>query len=287
VTTPNIALREAEPRDIFGLGRICYEAFRSIAEAHGFAPDFPNPELATQVVGFLVEHPRFYGVVAEVEGRVVGSSFLDERGTISSVGPITIDPAAQNAGAGRALMEAMLDRSRGRFAGTRLLQVAYHNRSLSLYAKLGFEIREPCVTMQGVALGEELPGYTVRAATEGDLNACNAVCFVVHGHDRSGELADAIAHGQATVVEHGGRITGYSTGVAFFGHSVGESNAEIKALIGAAPLFGGPGFLVPSRNGHLYRWCMSRGLRVVHVMTLMTVGLYNEPAGAYLPSVGY
>jgi hypothetical protein len=169
-------------------------------------------------------------------------------------------------------MEAMLDRSRGRFAGTRLLQVAYHNRSLSLYAKLGFE---------------QLPGYTVRAATEADLDACNAVCFGVHGHDRSGELADAIAHGQATVVEHGGRITGYSTGVAFFGHSVGESNAEIKALIGAAPLFGGPGFLVPSRNGHLYRWCMSRGLRVVHVMTLMTVGLYNEPAGAYLPSVGY
>jgi GNAT superfamily N-acetyltransferase len=287
VTTPNIELREAEPRDISGLGRICYEAFRSIAEAHGFAPDFPNPELATQVVGFLVEHPRFYGVVAEVEGRVVGSSFLDERGTISSVGPITIDPAAQNAGAGRALMEAMLDRSRGRFAGTRLLQVAYHNRSLSLYAKLGFEIREPCVTMQGGVLGEELRGYTVRAATEADLDACNAVCFRVHGHDRSGELADAIAHGQATVVEHGGGITGYSTGVAFFGHSVGESNAEAKALIGASPVFGGPGFLVPSRNGDLYRWCMSRGLRVVHVMTLMTVGLYNEPAGAYLPSVGY
>jgi hypothetical protein len=32
---------------------------------------------------------------------------------------------------------------------------------------------------------------------------------------------------------------------------------------------------------------MTRGLRVAHVMTLMTVGLYNEPAGAYLPSVGY
>ena len=29
------------------------------------------------------------------------------------------------------------------------------------------------------------------------------------------------------------------------------------------------------------------GLRLVHQMTLMTIGLYNEPSGAYLPSVLY
>ena len=286
MASDSIVLREAASGDTEELGRICYEAFRAIALAHGFAPDFPDPGLATQVVGFLVEHPGFYGAVAEVDGRVVGSSFLDERSTIASVGPITIDPAAQDAGAGRALMERMLERG-ARFPGTRLLQVAYHNRSLSLYARLGFEVREPCVTMQGPAVGETLPGHEIRAATEADLDACNRLCFRVHGHDRSGELADAVEHGLASVVEREGRITGYSTGVAFFGHSVGESNSELKALIGAASAFGGPGFLVPARNGDLYRWCMSRGLRVVHVMNLMTVGLYNEPVGAYLPSVGY
>jgi hypothetical protein len=41
-----------------------------------------------------------------------------------------------------------------------------------------------------------------------------------------------------------------------------------------------------ARNG-LYRWCLAHGLRVVQVMTLMTLGLYNEPAGAYLPSILY
>jgi hypothetical protein len=29
------------------------------------------------------------------------------------------------------------------------------------------------------------------------------------------------------------------------------------------------------------------GLRLVYPMTLMTMGLYNEPRGAYLPSVLY
>ena len=32
---------------------------------------------------------------------------------------------------------------------------------------------------------------------------------------------------------------------------------------------------------------LDNGLRLVHQMNLMTIGLYNEPAGAYLPSVLY
>ena len=127
----------------------------------------------------------------------------------------------------------------------------------------------------------------MRPASERDLEACNRVCMRVHGHDRAGEVRDAIREGTARVVERGGRITGYTTGIAFFAHSVGETNEDLQALIAAAEEFGGPGFLVPARNGELYRFCLARGLRVVYVMTLMTRGLYNDPAGAYLPSVLY
>jgi hypothetical protein len=141
------------------------------------------------------------------------------------------------------------------------------------------------VTLQGAPIGETVPGHGVRAATPDDLSACDGLCMRVHGHDRSGEVSDAISQGTARVVEHDGRVTGYSTGVSFFGHSVGESNSDLKALIGAAEAFHGPGFLLPSRNGDLFRWSLARGLRVVHVMTLMSVGLYNEPAGAFLPSI--
>ena len=91
----------------------------------------------------------------------------------------------------------------------------------------------------------------------------------------------------ATVVERGGRLTGYATAVAFFGHAVGDTNDDIKALIAAAPVFLGPGFLVPTRNGELMRWCLANGLRLVHQLTLMSVGLYNEPRGAYLPSIAF
>ena len=55
-------------------------------------------------------------------------------------------------------------------------------------------------------------------------------------------------------------------------------------LLGAASEFSGSGFLLPTRNHEVLAWCLGNGLRQ---MTLMTVGLYNEPNGAYLPSILY
>ena len=185
-------------------------------------------------------------------------------------------------------MLAVMERSaQRRFAGIRLVQAAYHNRSLCLYTKLGFDTREALSKMFGPPLNLQFPGYEVRPAAERDLEACNQLCRRVHGHDRDGELRDAIKQGTAKVVEHLARITGYATDIAFFGHAVGETNQDIEALIAAAPEIGGGGFLLPTRNGELFRWCLQNGLRLVHQMTLMTIGLYNEPSGAYLPSVLY
>jgi len=234
----------------------------------------------------MFSHPGFYCVVAESGGRIAGSNCLDERSTIAGIGPITVDPSVQNAGIGRRLMEAVLDRARERnFAGVRLLQAAFHVRSLTLYAKLGFAVREVCAVMQGSPIRTPIEGYSVRPASISDVEHCNRACTRVHGHDRGRELADAIGQGSAVVVERGGRITGYSTAVAFFGHAVAESDLDLQAIIAAADSFGGPGIIVPVRNAALFRWCLDHGLRVVEPMTLMTIGLYNEPAGAYLPSI--
>ncbi len=171
------------------------------------------------------------------------------------------------------------------FPGLRLVQAAFHNRSLSLYTKLGFDTREPLSVMQGPALRRKPDGFDVRPARPGDLDACNHVCQRIRGHERSGELTDAIQQGTAIVVERTGRITGYASAIGFFGHAVGETNLDLEALIASSEAFLGPGILVPTRNATLFRWCLENGLRVVEPMTLMTVGLYNEPAGAYLPSI--
>jgi predicted N-acetyltransferase YhbS len=282
----DVKLRPGTPGDAEACGRICYEAFATITAAHGVPRDFPSVESATGLVATLLAHPGIFGVVAEADGVIAGSNFLDERTPIAGVGPITVDPAVQDGSIGRQLMGAVLDRAaEQRSAGVRLVQGAYHTRSLGLYAKLGFEVRETLACLQGPPIGAAVDGRSVRPATAADVDACNGVCRMVHGHDRSPEVSDGIARGSAMVVEHDGRITGYTAGLSFFAHSVGESLDDMKALISAAPGFGGPGILVPMREGALFRFCLESGLRVVQVLTLMTRGLYNEPAGAWLPSI--
>lgn len=282
----DVAIRPATPEDAPDCGRICYSAFSAINAAHNFPCDFPHVEAVIGLMTALFSAPGFYCVVAESNRRLLGSNCLDERAIIHGIGPITVDPAAQNRGVGRLLMEAGMARSRElQAAGVRLVQAAFHSRSMSLYSSLGFDIREPLVVMQGRTRERSIPGCTVRTAVTADLAACNRLSLRIHGFDRGSDLAYAIDHGTAQVVERAGRITGYATSVAFFGHTTCESNADLQALLASAESFGGPGFLLPTRNTELFRWCLSNGLRVVEPMTLMSTGLYNDPAGAWLPSI--
>jgi GNAT superfamily N-acetyltransferase len=281
------------------LGKIIFEAFSAIADKHNFPPDFPSVEVARDLAFLLLSNPRFYSVVAEDttsggenKDHVVGSNFLDERSNIvAGIGPLTIDPKYQNKGTGRQLMINVLERAKNKnFSSIRLLQASYHSRSLALYATLGFEIREPISNMQGKPIQEVIPGRSVRTATKSDIESCNAICNAVHGHDRNGELQDSIKQGSAKVVLHGDKITGYTCGLTFFNHSVGLSNDDLKALISSATdnhSYGGPGILIPSRNTQLFRWCLNNGLKLVQQLTLMTLGMYNEPAGSYMPSILY
>ena len=283
-----LTFRPGTTADAAVCGTICYDAFKAIAEQHNFPPDFPSTDIAISLLSMILMHQNVYSIVAEVDGRVVGSNFLWEGDTIAAVGPITVAPAVQNVSLGRQLMERVLERAhRRRHVGIRLVQAAYHNRSLSMYTKLEFQAREPLTVLQGPPLSLDLPGYPVRKATVDDLAHCDELCRHVHGHDRHGEVRQAIADGTATVVEHGRKITGYATNIGHFAHAVGTTNEDLKALIGAAPSFLGPGFLLPTRNFELFSWCLAQGLRVVQPMTLMSRGLYQKPAGAFLPSVLY
>jgi predicted N-acetyltransferase YhbS len=281
-----VIIRQARPEDAACCGQICFDAFATINREHGFPCDFPGSEHTTRVLTMIFSHPHFFSVVAEANGRIAGSNCLDERSAIFGVGPITVDPLIQNRGVGRLLMQAVLNRASERgAAGVRLVQAAFHNRSLSLYTSLGFDIREPLSCVQGHSRERQLSGCAVRAARAEDLPACNALAQQVYGFDRGSELAEGVEHGTARVVERGGRITGYASSLAFFGHATAETNADMQALIASADSFAGPGILVPSRNAALLRWCLANGLRIVQPMTLMTMGLYNEPSGAWLPSI--
>lgn len=87
-----ITIRPAVAADATACGAILYRAFQTLADRHNFPPDFPSVEVATGLSSMLLANPGFYAVVAEDEGRIVGSNFADQRSPIAGIGPISEDP---------------------------------------------------------------------------------------------------------------------------------------------------------------------------------------------------
>ena len=284
-----VTLREVQPDDAEACARIIFEAFGAIHDHHRFPRDFPAPEAATAMMAGWIPHPQVWGVVAERDGQIVGSNFLDERDPVLGVGPITVDPAGQNAGVGRRLMEAVLERGRDA-RGIRLLQDAFHMRSLSLYTTLGFDVIAACVVMSGAPRGVPTADVEVRPAEERDLEECAALSTRVHGFERTGALRDALQVFAPYVAVRDGRIVAYATTVTFWpmAHGVAETEEDMQALLaGGAAQAGEPlALLVPIQSG-LFRWGLRQGLRAVKPMNVMSLGEYRPPAGSWFPSVIY
>jgi GNAT superfamily N-acetyltransferase len=286
-------LRKPTPVDAPELARILVDAFGGIARQHNFPLDFPDPAMAGRLLEFFIHHPNGVGFLAEEDGRILGSNFLDRRDAIAAVGPITVDPNAQAKGVGRRLMQATIDAGKDN-PGIRLVQDAFNTASMSLYTSLGFDAMEPLALMRGKPKTPPTlaGGVEARAMREDDLPACADLCRRVHGGiDRTNELRDAIKMFHPFVLTRAGRVVAYASAPTFWflNHGVAESLADMQTLLAAAgaaneePLM----LLLPSRQADLFRWCLAQGLRMVKPMTLMSMREYHEPKGAWYPSVGY
>jgi hypothetical protein len=203
------------------------------------------------------------------------------------VGPIGVDPGVQGGGIGRALMEAMIERA-GDAPGIRLMQDAFNTGSLSLYASLGFEVKEPMALVRGTPRSEPSSGVEVRRLREEDLPACEELCAAVYGFPRY-ELRDPLFHPIVALRDE--EIVAYAaTGSLGMGaHGVARSEGAMHALllgIGARSREELT-FLLPMRQAGFFRWALTEGFRVVKVMNLMAYGEYEDPRGTYFPSVAY
>jgi predicted N-acetyltransferase YhbS len=286
----NITIRPAVTADAETCGRIIYEAFNGVAEQYGFPPHFATVEIAIRRADFCINHPVIFGVVAESDGQVIGSNFLDERDPIRGLGPVTVDPQVQVRGIGRRLMQAVLERARGA-VGVRLVQDSFNMLSISLYASLGFEVKEPLLLMKGRPTSKPSLEVEVRPVESRDLDECAALCRRVHGFERINELRDAVKSLSPLVASRDSKITAYALTLTMWSrnHAVADTEENMQALLrGAAVLHSEPlSFLLPVRQANFFRWCLGEGFRAVMPMTLMTMGKYQEPGGCYFPSVLY
>jgi GNAT superfamily N-acetyltransferase len=285
----NLELIRAEPQHAPELARICFEAFKRIHDRHGFPPDIPNIELAGHIIGLLLSGNHFYGVAARVDGRLVGSNFISCTDPVGGVGPITVDPAFEGRGAGRALMKGVLDYAqRQGMEQVRLLQDSFNTTSLSLYVSLGFDVRTPVGLMDANPPSTADP--TVRPATTTDLPILDELSRRLYRCSRRGELTMLMGMNLPVFLrEQGGKITGYFI-PGFLGHGVADTEADALALIGETMRRVPKDFAVffcPLVLGNFYRAVLKSGHRLRKIMTYLTLGPYEPPQGIWLPSIGY
>ena len=284
-----VQLVPAEPQHVSELGRICYEAFKDVADAHGFSPDFPSVQVARNTIGMLVERRDFYGVAAIVNGELAGSNFLSFTDPVAGVGPITVDCAFQGRDLGRALMQDVIDYARrNNIARVRLLQDAFNMASLSLYGSLGFDVKHPVAEMHLNAAVKA--DATVRPVRENDITPLDQICQKNYKTSRRNELAAAVHAGWSPVLrERGGRFTGYLI-PGLFGHGVAETSDDAVALASQAARLiphERARSLVPLEDGPLFRSFLKAGCRTVKIMNVMAIGPYETPVSVWMPSVLY
>src|SRR5215207_3086541 len=165
-----IELVPAEPQHAKELGSLCFEAFKDLHDRGCGTRDFPTEEIAQQVLGMLVQRDDFYGVSALDDGRLVGSNFLSLMDPVVGVGPVSVDPSYHSQGVGRTLMQDVIDYARrNNIEQVRLMQDAFNVASLSLYASMGFAVKEPVAFIQAAPLARA--DHSVPPITEPDLPA--------------------------------------------------------------------------------------------------------------------
>lgn len=279
-----IELRQATAADVPELGRVCYEAFKDIAERHGFPLDFATVDSAQQVVGLLVQQEDVYGVGAFDDHTPKGSNFLSTWGGVAGVGPVSVDVASQGQGIGRMMMEDVIAHGRSNgYEMIRLCQDSFNMQSLALYASVGFDTKDPIAHLD---LAGSMPvDESIRPATPDDIPAMDELCKSIYRISRGPECAVLIGLGFPAFVLDRGHIRGYLLGT-LFGHGVAESDDDMLALLaGLGTRMPEAQAFVPIRNGELYRRALAAGHRNSKVMNLMALGPYEEPQGSYCPSV--
>ena len=285
-------IRPIEQNDAESCGKIGYEAHKTISFAHGYPSEQPSEEFGIELIRRLLDNPNSWGVLAEREGRTLGSIFLHRfpPSPVAVIGPLTVHPSAEG-GVGRTLMDAALTQARKQnHDQIRLVQSPSHIRSFVLYTKSGFILRESLFLMQGQPLkgGINVNSDNVRLVRDdNDVSECNELCKSVHGFSREMELRQAKDQGVATMIEREGVIKGYGAGIGILGHTVAKSNEDLKALIANASTILGPGIFAPARNHEVIKWLFENGFQIGWPANLMTIGPYQEPLTPLLPSLAY
>jgi GNAT superfamily N-acetyltransferase len=284
-----IELVEASREHLDEISKIAYDAFQKLSERHGFPPDFPNSQSARPVFELLVQRSDYFGLVALVDKKPVGSNFVLKSDQVAAIGPLSVEPKFQAHGIGRLLMSGLIAHvSMRKFNDIRLLADSHNVGAIALYTSLGFVVRD------FVALIHTSPSPvrdpTVRKMMPSDLPAINQLSKNHYKTSRYNEMVNSAQYGFTIYIrERDGRPTGYLL-PGLIGHSCAETTEDTIALMSEAARVVIPSFrkyLCPMSEPDLLQNSIKAGWKIEKLLTYMSLGKYEHPTSVWTPSACY
>lgn len=213
-------VRPATARDIDRAGDVNFQAFQHVALTHGQIPTVTTPGDSRGYLKHLLTFDGLGGLVAEVDGEVMGVAWVHPRGPVATIGPIAVDPAAQGQGIGRQLLERSLAIAGSGVPQVRLVHESFNARSLGIYLRAGFRVVAPLLDLERtptVALEPSPPAsnMALRAATTADRARLTARDGRAFGAPRPQSVDLYIERGVVQVAERGSQLAGYAFGIGF------------------------------------------------------------------------
>ncbi len=285
-----VTIRHMLAEDIPRVGAVMVAAFNDVFRRHGYPEPFPSSAAGTSIAqGYARLEPNECFTALQ-DGQIVGSGFIHLRGDTAGIGPITIDPSAQARGAGRALMQAVIEAGGG-CPSLRLVQDAFNVVSFPLYSSLGFEVRGTIASLVGRNIrGDVSEDVEIREWRAEDIEHLAALDTRLTGIGREQDLR--FFHAQpphiAALVQ--GQLVGYlcflrTEAGTFFGPAAATQPSVLRALIlSAAEREQGKALRMrfPTRHALLLRELLAVGFRVETLQTYMVRGAWQTPDGVEL-----
>lgn len=215
-------------------------------------------------------------------GQVIGVgmswAFGAEAGTI---GMVLVTTDRQGQGIGRALMEALIDRS-----AERALMLNATTEGLALYERLGFGriglVRQHQAKLADPLVGSPVPETQIRRAVATDHEALHAVDAAAFGAPRTALMTRLLTLGETWVSEENKRVTGFAIHRDFgrgqvIGPVIAPAEDAAIALVAAAARHARPGVLrldIPGDAQRLGAWLSAAGLPPISTVTTMLRGTW-------------
>ena len=286
-----IVIRPMTAADVPVVGKLIAVAFNDVFQRHGFPAPWPEPQEAEVVPSLYASYPGARGFVAQRDGRVVGSGFALVRGDNAGIGPVSVAPEAQGSGAGRAIMECLLEEVRD-CSSVRLIQEAFNTVSFSLYSKLGFVVRDvaPLLVAENPQPKPPANPPAVRPMTPSDLESVAALDERLTGMCRQRDFALLLGFASQLVCERDGRLTGFLCRAPFgdstlLAPAAAEELDDLKALLCRVVQLPGPRLthLRPTASQpEVLRYVFDSGFVISNIGTYMVRGEWQPPRGAHL-----